>query len=289
VVVLPRSRAGRLLRTADADLVGAQGARLAGGVSRPSASRSLKRNSFPLWRCRTNDATANRGFCATVGLVCAAGVMASAASPTPGRTVPCRESIDGTKFPYVGSSRPRDRYRLVLGTVSVPPAYLAQVVSTGETPWAYWRKAGLVVRAGGQAVSISVPLAWRERAAITWGNGGNGVFDSPHCGLPRRPSSRTCLRGRLLSPLAVSLSAACLPRREAKRDHPLRYRPPLLSPLGLAQHPDLEHAFAVVLDAICSGLVARAHDLTKLGADIVKSTSSSAATPGASPAATSRV
>ena len=117
-------------------------------------------------------------FCATVGLVCATGAMASAASPTPGRTVPCRESIDGTKFPYVGSSRPQYRYRLVLGAVSVPAAYQAQVVSTGETPWAYWRKAGLIVRAGGQAVSISVAPAWRQRAAITWGNGGNGVFDS---------------------------------------------------------------------------------------------------------------
>jgi len=117
-------------------------------------------------------------LCATVGLVCAAGVMASKASRTPGRTVPCRESIDGTEFPYVGSSRPRYRYRLVLGAVSVPPGYLAQVVPTGETPWAYWRKAGLVVRAGGQEISITIPPPWRERAGITWGNGGNGVFDS---------------------------------------------------------------------------------------------------------------
>src|SRR3989442_6970974 len=117
-------------------------------------------------------------LCATVGLVCAADVMASAASRTPGRTVPCRESIDGTKFPYVGSSRARYRYRLVLGAVSVPPAYLAQVVPTGATSWAYWRKAGLVVRAGGSAVSISVPPAWRARAGIVWGNGSNGVFDS---------------------------------------------------------------------------------------------------------------
>jgi hypothetical protein len=115
---------------------------------------------------------------ATVGLVCAAGVIASAASPTSGRTVPCSESIAATKFPYVGSSRPQYRYRLVLGAVSVPPAYQAQVVPTGETPWTYFRKAGLVVRADGQAVSISVPPAWRGRARITWGNGGMGVFDS---------------------------------------------------------------------------------------------------------------
>ena len=117
-------------------------------------------------------------LCAGVGLASVAGAMAGAASATSGRTVPCGESIGITRFPYVGDRRPRYRYRLVLGAASVPPAYLAQVVPTGETPWAYWRKAGLVVRAGSSAVSISVPPAWRGRAGITWGNGGNGVFDS---------------------------------------------------------------------------------------------------------------
>jgi hypothetical protein len=161
-------------------------------------------------------------FCTTVGLVCVAGVMASAASPTPGRTVPCRESIDGTRFPYVGSSRPRYRYRLVLGAISVPPAYLPQVVSTGETPWAYWRKAGLVVRAGGQAVSISVPLAWRERAAITWGNGGNGVFDSLRiAGCPGGPARGLAYAGGfyLRSP------SACLPLvfRVGRRSETIRF------------------------------------------------------------------
>jgi len=119
-------------------------------------------------------------LCAAAGLASEAGVMASAASGTSGRTVPCAESIDINRFPYVGDRRPRYRYRLVLGAVSVPPAYLAQVVPTGEKRWAYWRKAGLVVRVGGRAVSISVPPAWRARAGIAWGYGSNsnGVFDS---------------------------------------------------------------------------------------------------------------
>jgi len=82
------------------------------------------------------------------------------------------------RFPYVGDRRPQYRYRLVLGAVSVPPAYLAQVVPTRETQWPYWRKAGLVVRAGGPPVSITVPPAWHERAAITWGYGNTGVFAS---------------------------------------------------------------------------------------------------------------
>ncbi len=117
-------------------------------------------------------------LCAAAGFASVAGAMASAASETSGRTVPCGESIDINRFPYVGDRRPRYRYRLVLGAVSVPPAYLAQVVPTGEKPWAYWRKAGLVVRAGGRAVSISVSPAWRARAGIAWGYGSKGVFDS---------------------------------------------------------------------------------------------------------------
>jgi hypothetical protein len=79
------------------------------------------------------------------------------------RTVPCDERIDTTRFPYAG-------YRVVLGVVAVPPAYLQQVVATRTRAWAYWRKAGLVVRAGAPTLAVSVPKAWRRRAAITWGN-----------------------------------------------------------------------------------------------------------------------
>ena len=78
--------------------------------------------------------------------------------------MPCREVIDHTRFPYRAGV-----YRLVLGAVSVPPAYLRQVVPTGQRR-GYWRKAGLVVRAGSPPVTVTVPKEWRHRAAITWGN-----------------------------------------------------------------------------------------------------------------------
>ncbi len=100
------------------------------------------------------------------------GVAARASSP-PSRTVPCGENIllgHKLKFPYGGG------YRLVLGVVSVPPAYLRQVVRSGNQSWPYWRKAGLVLRAG-STVGVSVPKAWRERVAITWGNR-PGVYSS---------------------------------------------------------------------------------------------------------------
>jgi len=100
-----------------------------------------------------------------------AGVTALSVSAADRRTVPCGESIASTRFPYFGSSRPENRYRQVLGVVAVPPAFMPQVVPTGKMPWAYWRKQGLVVSASGKTVTVTVPKAWRRRAAITWGNG----------------------------------------------------------------------------------------------------------------------
>lgn len=83
--------------------------------------------------------------------------------------VPCDEVILDTKFPYRTGG-----YRAVLGVVAVPPLYLRQVVLTRSKPWTYWRKAGLVVRAGSPPVRVTVPPAWRTRASITWGNGSVG-------------------------------------------------------------------------------------------------------------------
>ena len=63
-------------------------------------------------------------------------------------------------------------YRLILGSLSGPPAFQKQVVRTGERPWTHWRKAGLVIRGNSLPVYVTVPKAWRGRAAITWGNSG---------------------------------------------------------------------------------------------------------------------
>jgi hypothetical protein len=95
------------------------------------------------------------------------------------RTVPCSETIDITRFPYLGSNRPQERYRLVLGVISAPRAFFRQVVfGNGYANWPYFFKAGMVIRGGGKGVVVSVPRAWRNRGAIAWGNGGNGVFDT---------------------------------------------------------------------------------------------------------------
>ena len=112
-------------------------------------------------------------------LVALTGVATHAAPSRPPPTVPCDQIILQVKSPSAGG------YRLVLGVVSVPPAFLPQVVPTRNRPWAYWRKAGLVVRAGSAPVSVSVPKQWRSRVAITWGN--TGIVNSLRiagCGSP---------------------------------------------------------------------------------------------------------
>jgi hypothetical protein len=113
-------------------------------------------------------------------LLALAGVALAAtpSAPSPGRTIPCKEIILGTKWPYIGNRQPEQRYRIVLGAVSVPPAYMPEVEGPEPGAWPYWRKSGLVVKAGAGPVTISVAPAMRRRAAIEWGNAGHGPFNS---------------------------------------------------------------------------------------------------------------
>jgi hypothetical protein len=96
----------------------------------------------------------------------AATALASAAKPAAQPTVSCDQIILRVASGRAGG------YRVVIGVVSVPPAFLPQVVRDRTTPWPFWRKAGLVVRGNAPPVVVSVPQAWRERAAITWGDSG---------------------------------------------------------------------------------------------------------------------
>ena len=105
------------------------------------------------------------------GVAVLTGMAASSASSAAGRSVPCADIIDFTTFPYVGDRRPEYRYRQLLGLISIPPAFMQQVVPTRQKPWSYWRKQGLVIGATGIRVTVTVPKSWRNRAAITWGNG----------------------------------------------------------------------------------------------------------------------
>jgi hypothetical protein len=72
------------------------------------------------------------------------GATARPASAVPARIVPCQEIIDHPNFPY--TANPSSRYRLVLGFVSAPPAFLGQPVALHEQPWPYWLKTLLVIK-----------------------------------------------------------------------------------------------------------------------------------------------
>ena len=136
-------------------------------------------------------------------------LAAAAVASSPGtRNVSCNESIGTTRFPYLGNSEPRYRSRLVLRTASAPPAYLREVVATHEHPWRYWRKAGLVIRAGAGRLTVTVPKEWRARAAITWGNGGKGGFSSVRfAGCGSNPNSGIAYAGGFY----LASPSACLP------------------------------------------------------------------------------
>lgn len=63
--------------------------------------------------------------------------------------------------------------QLVLGRISVQTGYLGMPVPvTGNEPWRYWQKRGILILAGTGPVSVSVPPSWRQQAAVTYGTEG---------------------------------------------------------------------------------------------------------------------
>jgi hypothetical protein len=84
--------------------------------------------------------------------------------PTPvaaTRTVGCDQIIQQVNAPGVGG-------KVVLGVLAVPPAQVEAGAPTGTLPWAYFSKWGIAVRTGSPAVLVTVPQAWRNRAAVDW-------------------------------------------------------------------------------------------------------------------------
>ncbi len=97
---------------------------------------------------------------------CSGGHSASPPPAAHARTlvVGCENVILRPRQPFT------DGYRRVLGVIAAPPAYIPQVVHAPQGRWTWWEKSGMVIRAGRRPVTVSVPPAWRQRAAVTWGN-----------------------------------------------------------------------------------------------------------------------
>jgi len=105
-----------------------------------------------------------------VGLLAATASAGTASSVS---TVTCDRAAGSVR-----SAATPTGYRVVLGVVSVPPAYLsgrAVPSPTTNRQWPRWMKQALFVRARSPAVVVSVPKSWRTRAAIGWGTSSGPV------------------------------------------------------------------------------------------------------------------
>jgi hypothetical protein len=99
-----------------------------------------------------------------LALAAATTLAATAARASAPPTVSCTGIVLRLRSGHEGGNR------VVLGTVSVPPAYLPQVGPSRNKAWPFFTKRGLAVRGGSPAVVVTVPGAWRRRVAITWGD-----------------------------------------------------------------------------------------------------------------------
>jgi hypothetical protein len=72
----------------------------------------------------------------------------------------------------ITSSRGAPGARILFAVLTVPPAHLPRAAPTGTGPWGYFAKFGPALRANSPAVLVTIPAAWRHRAAIAWGNVG---------------------------------------------------------------------------------------------------------------------
>src|SRR5262245_976402 len=99
------------------------------------------------------------------GAAASVDCVSAATRPSSVVTVGCDQIVGTVKTGHDAG------YRVVLGVVSAPPAALPSVVHVPAfSPFPYWRKAGMVIRASGKPVTVSVPKAWRRRVRIGWGN-----------------------------------------------------------------------------------------------------------------------
>lgn len=88
-----------------------------------------------------------------------------ASSQAPEETVGCDRIV------LQARSGVEDGFRILLDSVSIPGAgHLERdAARVPGRQWPYYRNAGLAIRAGATAVSVSVPPGWRDRLALSWG------------------------------------------------------------------------------------------------------------------------
>lgn len=112
------------------------------------------------------------------GVKQASATVAASRTPAQVGTIGC----GGVAMGAVTDGRDPD-YRRVLGVVSAPPRYLANVgEDQAAAPFHFWTKAGLVIRAGA-AVIVTIPHQWRSQVQLTWGGERGAVLRFASCSL----------------------------------------------------------------------------------------------------------
>jgi hypothetical protein len=105
----------------------------------------------------------------TLSLVLLGALVAGAEARTPQST---EATVSCDRIVLRDRSGSADGFRILLGAVSVPGSrHLADRAATRpDRHWRYYRNAGIAIRAGTSAVSVSVPEGWQDRVAISWGD-----------------------------------------------------------------------------------------------------------------------
>lgn len=108
---------------------------------------------------------------ALAGAVLVAACTASSGTPAtrshPATLPSVAAAADGCAVPV--RNEPSPPGKIVLGVISLGPEVLQPPVPVRQGWWRFWQKHGLWILDGHQTVTITVPTAWRNRAAITWG------------------------------------------------------------------------------------------------------------------------
>jgi hypothetical protein len=96
------------------------------------------------------------------------GVVAAFAAP-PGVAAHGSVGCDAVAQ-MIGAVTPDSRNHTVFGRIAMPASFVGQLTKENY-PLRYWIKAGIFVRPGSRPVDLIVPVAWRNRLAIGWGEG----------------------------------------------------------------------------------------------------------------------
>jgi hypothetical protein len=104
----------------------------------------------------------------TLAVVLSGALGARAEATTSSAAAP---TVSCDRIVLQGRTGTEDGFRVLLGAVSVPGPHRLDhgSAAAADRRWRYFRSAGIAIRAGTAAVSVSVPEGWRDRIALSWG------------------------------------------------------------------------------------------------------------------------